>query len=176
VCVVLAALILIIAGINGVGVYSQLVAQHAGERSTIQAAADVARGSVDAKLESQINIVADLDRRLNQVDLTIEEAAKRGHAKIALAAMDSQRKARQALQDGRKREAAVLVALQTERAQEAARIHVIAAEAAPIQYVAAIFGVTDPEVAIRWLVLFMTLAVDPLAIALTWSVSARRRA
>jgi hypothetical protein len=34
--------------------------------------------------------------------------------------------------------------------------------------------VTDPEVAIRWLVLFMTLAMDPLAIALTWSVAARR--
>lgn len=31
------------------------------------------------------------------------------------------------------------------------------------------FGVTDPRIAIRWLVLFMTLAVAPLAIALTWS-------
>jgi hypothetical protein len=39
----------------------------------------------------------------------------------------------------------------------------------------ALFGVTEPETAIRWLVLFMMLAVDPLAIALTWSVAARRR-
>jgi hypothetical protein len=30
-----------------------------------------------------------------------------------------------------------------------------------------LFGVTDPEVAIRWLVLPMTLSCDPLAIALT---------
>jgi hypothetical protein len=33
--------------------------------------------------------------------------------------------------------------------------------------------VTDPEAAIRWLVLLMTLACDPLAIALTVAASAR---
>jgi hypothetical protein len=41
-------------------------------------------------------------------------------------------------------------------------------EAVPIQYVAAVFGVTDPEFAIRWLV---SLSCDPLTVALT---SARR--
>jgi hypothetical protein len=54
-----------------------------------------------------------------------------------------------------------------ERATVAAKGRQIETEAAPIHYVAAVFGVPDPEVAIRWLVLFMTLACDPLAIALT---------
>jgi hypothetical protein len=90
--------------------------------------------------------------------------------------MDVQRKARAVLVDERKRESAALVFLQTERAQAGARARGIETEAAPVQYIAAIFGVTDPEVTIRWLVLFITLAVDPLAIALTWSVAARRRA
>jgi hypothetical protein len=43
----------------------------------------------------------------------------------------------------------------------------IETDAAPIRYVASIFGVTDPEVAIRWLIALMALCCDPLAIALT---------
>ena len=87
---------------------------------------------------------------------------------------DEQRKVRASLVDERKREAAILVALQAERATVAAKSRQIETDAAPIQYVAAVFGVTDPEVAIRWLMLFMTLACDPLAIALTAAASARR--
>lgn len=64
--------------------------------------------------------------------------------------------------------------LRAERATVAAKGSTVESEAVPIQYVAAVFGVTDPEVAIRWLVLFMTLACDPLAIALTAAASARR--
>jgi hypothetical protein len=173
---VLAALVLIIAGINGTGVYSQLIAQHLGERGTIQAAADIARDSVDARIAAQAHVVEDLDKRIGLGDRAVEEAAKRGRTRIALEAMETQRRARAALVDERKREAATLVALQTEHSQAGARSRQIETEAAPIQYVAALFGVTDPEVAIRWLVLFMTLAVDPLAIALTWSVAARGRA
>ncbi len=62
----------------------------------------------------------DLDRRLGQIDTTIEEAAKRGRTTAALSAIDGQKKARAALVDERKREAAILVALQMERASVAA--------------------------------------------------------
>jgi hypothetical protein len=65
------------------------------------------------------------------------------------------------------RRALCVAALQTERASVAARGKAVASEAAPIQYVAAVFGVTDPETAIRWLILMMVLCCDPLAIALT---------
>lgn len=51
---------------------------------------------VDGRLESQIHIVADLDRRLNRVDLAIDEAAKRGGTTAALAAIEGQRKTRAA--------------------------------------------------------------------------------
>jgi hypothetical protein len=47
----------------------------------------------------------------------------------------------------------------------------VESEAAPIQYVAAVFGVTDLEAAIRWFVLLMTLSCDPLAFALTTAAS-----
>jgi hypothetical protein len=67
-----------------------------------------------------------------------------------------------------------VAALQTERASVAARGKTVASAAAPIQYVAAVFGVTDPETAIRWLILAMVLCCDPLAIALTAAAAGRR--
>jgi hypothetical protein len=44
--------------------------------------------------------VADLDRRLGQIDTAIEEAAKRVKTNAALSAIEGQRKARASLVDG----------------------------------------------------------------------------
>jgi hypothetical protein len=68
-----------------------------------------------------------------------------------------------------------LAALKIERAGVASKGRQIETEAAPIRYVAAIFGVgeADQETAIRWLIALMVLCCDPLAIALTAAASAR---
>ncbi len=89
--------------------------------------------------------------------------------------MEGQRRARAALVDERKREAATLVALQAERATVGARGRQIETEAAPIRYVAELVGASaDSERAIRWLILLIVLCCDPLAISLTAAASARR--
>jgi hypothetical protein len=67
-----------------------------------------------------------------------------------------------------------LAALKTERASVVAKGKAVASEAAPIQYVAVVFGTTDPETAIRWPILMMVLCCDPLAIALTAAASSRQ--
>jgi hypothetical protein len=59
--------------------------------------------------------VADLDRRLGQIDTAIEEAAKRGKTNTALSAMEGQRRTRAGLVDERNREAGTLAALKAER-------------------------------------------------------------
>jgi hypothetical protein len=83
--------------------------------------------------------------------------------------------ARLVLVGERQREAGgLLAALKTERASVAARGRQLETEAAPIQYVAAVFGVTDSEIGIRWLIILMVLCCDPLAIQLTAAASARR--
>jgi hypothetical protein len=80
--------------------------------------------------------VADLDRRLGQIDSAIEEAAKRGKTNTALSAMEAQRRVRASLVDERNREAGTLAALKAERASVAAKGRQIETEAAPIRYVA----------------------------------------
>jgi hypothetical protein len=121
--------------------------------------------------------VADLDRRLGQIDGAIEEAAKHGRTNTALSAMEGQRRTRAGLASERNEAAAtVLAALKAERATVAAKGRQIETEAAPIRYVAELIGAdADSERAIRWLILMMVRCYDPLAIALTAAASARRR-
>jgi hypothetical protein len=47
-----------------------------------------------AKIEVAAGKVADLDRRLGQIDTAVEQAAKRGRTNVALSAMEGQRRAR----------------------------------------------------------------------------------
>jgi hypothetical protein len=174
---VLVTLVVGLAVINGVGVFSQLVAAHVGERGTAAAGIEMQDAALAARIDVQAHMVADLDRRLSQIDTAIEESAKRGRTGVALSAIDGQRKTRQTLASDRQREASTLADLKAERAALGARGRQLETDAAPIRYVAEMLGPdTDAERAIRWLIVLMVLTCDPLAIALTAAVSARKEA
>jgi hypothetical protein len=172
-------LVTLIAGlaiINAIGVYAQLVAAHVGSRSQTATLIETQDAALSARIELAAHSVADLDRRLDQIDTAIEEAGKRGKTNVALSAIEGQRKGRASLADERKREAGILATLQAERASLAAKGRHIETEGAPIRYVAELVGAdSDSERAIRWLIALMVLCCDPLAIALTAAASARHR-
>jgi hypothetical protein len=94
--------------INATGVYAQLVAAHVGERGAATSAIETQDATLAARIDVQTHNVADLDRRLGQIDSAIEEAAKRGKTNAALSAIEGQRRARAGLVDERKREAGTL--------------------------------------------------------------------
>jgi hypothetical protein len=171
----LVALVAGLAVINAAGVYAQLVSAHVGLRGATQSAIETQDAALEAKISVQAHTVADLDRRLAQIDAAVEKATEKGRTTAAMKLADDQRKARAGLVDERKREAGTLAALQAERASVAAKGRQIETEAAPIRYVAELVGAdTDSEKAIRWLIALMVLCCDPLAIALTAAASARR--
>jgi hypothetical protein len=121
---------------------------------TIQRDADAA-----ARLEVAQSRVADLDRRLTQIDDAVEAATKRGKANGALAVMQDQRKARAALASEREEAARELADIKTERTAIAARGRAAQAEAAPVMYVAQLFGIErDAEI----------IGTAPVAKPLTW--------
>jgi hypothetical protein len=172
---VIVALICGLAVINTTGVYAQLVAAHMGQRSAAQAAIETQDAALAARIEVQAHTVADLDRRLGQIDVAIEEAAKRGRTTTALTAIEAQRKSRAALVEQRRAEASTVADFRAERSALAAKRRQIETEAAPIRYVAELIGAdTDSEKAIRWLILMMVMCCDPLAIALTAAASVPR--
>jgi len=173
--VALIAFVFGLAVINAAGVYAQLVAAHVGDRGAATSRIEEQTADLEAKISVQGHNVADLERRVGQIDTAIEEAARRGKTNTALSAMEAQKKARAGLVDERRREAGTLAALQAERASVAARARQIETEATPIRYVAELLGADpDAERAIRWLIALMVLCCDPLAITLTAAASARR--
>lgn len=175
--ITLVAFVAGLAVINATGVYAQLVAAHVRERGAATSSIEMQDAGLAARIEVAAHAVADLDRRLGQIDSTIEEAAKRGRTTTALTAIEAQRKPREVLAARRQREGTALADLKAERAALGAKGRQIETEAAPIRYVAELLGAdTDSERAIRWLILMMVLCCDPLAIALTAAASARRSA
>ena len=88
---------------DATGVYAQLVSAHVGERGAALSHLEAQTADLDPRISVQTRNVADLDRRLSQIDSAIEEAAKRGRTNAALAAIEGQRKARAELVDERKR-------------------------------------------------------------------------
>jgi hypothetical protein len=172
---VLVVLVAGLAVINASGVYAQLVAAHLGERGAATAAVEIREAELASRIEVAQHAVADIDGRVAQIDAAIAEATRRGRINAALAAVEGQRRTRAALVEERNREAGTLASLKAERASVAARGRQAETEAAPIRYVAELVGTdTDSERAIRSLITLMVLCCDPLGIALTAAVSARR--
>jgi hypothetical protein len=132
------------------------------QRGAARSAIAMQDAALAARIDVQAHTVADLDRRLGQIDSAIEEAAKRGRTTIALTAFAAQRKSREALVEQRRAEASTLADLKAERSALGAKGRQIETEAAPIRYVAQLLGVdTDSERAIRWLIALMVLTCDP---------------
>jgi hypothetical protein len=102
--------------INATGNYAQLVAAHVGDRGAATSAIETKDATLAARIEVAAHTVADLDRRLGQIDSAIEEAAKRGRTTTALAAIEGQRKSREVLAGQRQREASTLADLKAQRA------------------------------------------------------------
>jgi hypothetical protein len=173
---VLAVLVVTMAGINAVSVYSQLVSAHVGKTAMTGGAHNMEVADLDARLETATAKVADLDKQINAIDTVISGAAARGRARTALEVIEGQKKARGALVAQRQLEADKVADLKIARAGAGERVKIAAVEAAPVLYVSQLFGAADdPETAIRWLILAMTLCADPMSLMLCAAISSRRR-
>jgi len=88
---------------------------------------------VDARLAVQTNVVADLDRRIAQIDAAFEEATRRGRTNGAMALSSEQRKLRSELAATRQHEAQVLAGLQVEKARVEGERRRAAADVGPVR-------------------------------------------
>lgn len=164
------ALLTGLALINAAGVFGKLVEAHVAVAATARASVSERLEVVDARLTPQLATVADLDRRISQIDATVDESTRRGRMVGAMNLADQQRKARDALVTTRQAAAAALIEIRAQRAALTAEKARVEAAAGPVQYLATMAN-TDSETAVRWLIFLMVLCCDPAAIALTIAVS-----
>jgi hypothetical protein len=171
---VLVTLLTGLALINAAGVFGKLVEAHVGAAATARSGISERIEVIDARLTSQLAIVADLGHRISQIDAAVDEATRRGRTASAMTLADQQRKTRDGLVASRQAASATLIETQAERAALTAERTRVEAAMGPVQYLAVMIG-TDAETAVRWLILLMVFCCDPAAIALTIAVAGARK-
>jgi hypothetical protein len=170
-----AVLMLLIAGlavINASGTFSQLTAAHVGNRAVSSATLTMQGTDLDARIEVAGAKLPDVDRRISAIDGIVAGAAQRGPGQHRAGIMTDQRKARARLVVERQQAAKALADLKVERGSVQARASITESEAMPLRYAAELLGMGgDDERAIRLLIALLVFCRDPMAIALTVSVS-----
>jgi hypothetical protein len=170
---VLVALVAGLALINACGVFGKLVEAHVSVAASARSSVAERIETLDARLTAQSAVVADLDRRIAQIDQAVDEATRLGRASRAITIATQQRVTRDGLDTQRQAATAGLVGLQTQRATLVGERVRVEASSGPIQYLAIMAG-AEPEAAVRWLILLIVLCCDPAAIALTVAANTAR--
>jgi hypothetical protein len=139
----LVTLVAVLMVLNSIGVYGFLSRAHlehalAGDLTVANKAADV-----EARLAVQAGAVADLDRRISQVDAAVEKTAARGRGKAAMVLADAQRKNRAELVASRTTEAGKLATLKAEKVAVDGERKAVEADLGPVRYLATLLGSTD---------------------------------
>jgi hypothetical protein len=165
---VLVAMIAVLMGLNAVGVFGFLMRAHLEHMTAINLALADRTADIDARLAIQGQTVADLDRRIAQIDAAIEESTRLGRPVSAMTIADQKRRDRADIVAERQHQAQSLVSLQIEKAKVDAQRRRAEADIGPLLYLAELTGApaTDLERPVRLLTLSLVAVLDPMAVVL----------
>jgi hypothetical protein len=171
---VLTMLVVVLATTNAVGVFGQLSAAHLSPHLNAMALNGTEAAQMGARIEVQNTMIADLSRRINQIDGAIEAATKHGRAASAMDLLRDQRKNRADLVQQRSAAEATLVEFKTEQARLSGEQQKAQADIGILEYAATLFGI-ERERMIQLLIFAMVLSCDPLSITLVVAAAGRRK-
>jgi hypothetical protein len=170
----LVVLVAVLMGLNAAGAYGFLAKAHIGHAVAGETAVAGRAADVEARTAVQAGIVADLDRKLGQVDGAVEKAIAKGRTGSAMALADQQRKARGELASQRVDAAKALASLQVEKATVEGQRALVDADLGPVKYLATLIG-ADNETVLRWFILVVACLLDPAAVVLLYAATSARR-
>ena len=165
---VLVAMIGVLMGLNAVGVFGFLTRAHLEHMMAVDLALADRTADIDARLAIQGQTVADLDRRIAQIDAAIEQSTRLGRPVGAMTIADQKRRDRADIVAERQHQAQALASLQIEKAKIDAQRRRAEADVGPLRYLAELTGApaTDLERPVRLLTLALVAVLDPMAVVL----------
>jgi len=174
---VLVAMIGVLMSLNAVGVFGFLTRAHLDHIAAVDLALADRTANSDSRLAIQGQTVADLDRRIAQIDAAIEESTRLGRPVGAMTISDQKRRDRADIVAARQREAQALAGLQIEKAKIDAQRRRAEADVGPVRYLAELIGTpaTDLDRPVRLLTLALIAVLDPLAVALLLAAGTHTR-
>jgi len=169
----LTVLVLVLMGLNVIGAFGFLAKAHIGHQVEGETAVAGRAAAIEARLSVQAAVVADLDRRIAQIDKAVETATSKGRTGSAMALADQRRKTRAELVAQRTNEAKTLAGLQVEKASIEGQRQIADADLGPIRYLATVIHAGEQDV-LRWFILIVALLLDPAAVLLLLAATRRR--
>jgi hypothetical protein len=165
---VLVAMIGLLMSLNAIGVFGFLTRAHLDHMAAVDLALADRTADTKVRLAIQGQTVADLDRRIAQIDAAIEESTRLGRPIGAMTISDQKRRDRADIVAARQREAQALAGLQIEKARTDAQRRRAEADVGPVRYLAELMGIpaTDLERPVRLLTLALVAVLDPMAVVL----------
>jgi hypothetical protein len=165
---VLVAMIGVLMSLNAIGVFGFLTRAHLDHMAVVELALTDRTADIDARLSMQGQTVADLDRRIAQIDAAIEESTRLGRPVGAMTIADQKRHERADIVAERQRQIPALASLQVEKTKIDAQRRRAEADVGPLRYLAELMGTpaTDLERPVRLLTLALVAVLDPMAVAL----------
>jgi hypothetical protein len=161
----LTMLVAILMALNAVGCFGYLSKAHIASALAGDLAVAGRGADIEARLAMQAGAVADLDRRIAQIDTAIEKATEKGRTVSAMKLAEEQRRNRIELAAERAREGKVLAGLQIEKANIAGERKKVEADLGPVRHLAILLGAGDQDV-LRYFILTVSILLDPAAVLL----------
>jgi hypothetical protein len=168
----LTVLVLVLMGLNVVGAFGFLAKAHIGHQVDGDVAVAGRGADIEARLSMQAGVVADLDRRIAQIDKAIEAATQRGRTSAAMKLAEDQRRTRAELVAQRTNEAKALATLQVEKAAVDGERRKVEADLGPVRYLATMLGAGDQDV-LQYFILVVAVLLDPAAVLLLLAATRR---
>jgi hypothetical protein len=159
------ALVIVLMTLNAVGAHGFLTNAHLTHAVAGKLTVDGHAAEIDARMNVAASTLADVDRRIGQIDNAIAEATRRGRTSAAMALVDRERRNRAELVSARLGAANALAAMQIEAAAVQGERTELAADSGPVRYLAGLIGAAD-DAAMKFFILAVACMLDPLAVAL----------
>ena len=130
----------VLMSLNAIGVFGFLTRAHLDHMASVDLALADRTADIEARLAIQGRTVADLDRRIAQIDAAIEESTRLGRPVGAMTIADQKRREHAGIAVERQRESQALASLQIEKARIDAQRRRAEADVGPLRYLAALIG------------------------------------
>ena len=186
----LAALVIVLMGLNVVGVFGFLAKAHIGHQVEGDIAVAGRAADIEARLAVQAEKVADLTKQIADLDaartietpsagnlrtasaINAQAAALTAAAKLRAADDERRQAKRTSLADKLTVEAKALADLKIEKAKIDGDRKVTEADLGPVRYLATLLGAGDQDV-LRWFILVVAVLLDPAAVLLLLAATKR---
>jgi hypothetical protein len=167
----LTILVAVLMGLNAVGCYGFLAKAHIGNQVEGDVAVAGRAADIEGRISVQADLVADLDRRIGQIDGAVQKSTSKGRTNAAMQLAADQKRNRADLVTERVRQGKMLD-LQVEKASVEGQRKVADADLGPVRYLATLLGAGDQDV-LRWFILVVAILLDPAAVLLLLAATRR---